>query len=384
LGVYNGNEPYVFVSYSHEDSELVRPIIQGLQDRGFRVWYDEGIEVSVEWAKYVAEQLEQCCCMLAYVTKNFDDSPNCWQELTFAMEEKKQIVAIRVDGSRKLSAGMRMKLGAIQTMPFAKFGSAEKILESLSQAAVMKPCLGAAAEGVRTLAPTPEKALEPSAEELYQQAMKLNAEKEYEKAFLLYKKAAEQGYADAQNNLGQCYELGEGVAQNKEEAVKWYRKSAEQGHAGAQCNLGYCYDCGEGVAQDKEEAVKWYGKSAEQGHARAQCNLGYCYQYGGGVAQNKEEAVKWYRKSAEQGNSVAQNNLGYCYAYGEGVAQNKEEAVKWYRKSAEQGHAVAQCNLGLCYEYGRGVRKNKAEARKWQQKAADQGYAKAIDALKRL
>ena len=56
----------------------------------------------------------------------------------------------------------------------------------------------------------------------------------------------------------------------------WYRKAAEQGLARAQCNLGICYDDGTGVPQDTAQAAAWYRKAAEQGLARAQCNLGYC------------------------------------------------------------------------------------------------------------
>ena len=55
------------------------------------------------------------------------------------------------------------------------------------------------------------------------------------------------------------------IAQDKAEAVKWYRKAAEQGDARAQCNLGVCYDNGEGIAQDKTEAVKWLQRASEQG-----------------------------------------------------------------------------------------------------------------------
>ena len=54
------------------------------------------------------------------------------------------------------------------------------------------------------------------------------------------------------------YENGQGVAQNYAEAVKWYRKAAEQGYAEAQFNLGVMYETGEGVAQDYAEALKWY------------------------------------------------------------------------------------------------------------------------------
>ena len=43
------------------------------------------------------------------------------------------------------------------------------------------------------------------------------------------------------------YEKGKGVKQDYNKAVKWYTKSAEQGYADAQCNLGYMYSHGEGV-----------------------------------------------------------------------------------------------------------------------------------------
>jgi len=49
------------------------------------------------------------------------------------------------------------------------------------------------------------------------------------------------------------------------EAVKWYRKAAEQGHALAQTNLGFMYEKGDGVPKDAAEAVKWYRKATEQG-----------------------------------------------------------------------------------------------------------------------
>ncbi len=42
-------------------------------------------------------------------------------------------------------------------------------------------------------------------------------------------KAAEQGEAVAQNNLGVVYSNGEGVPVDYVEAIKWYRKSVEKG-----------------------------------------------------------------------------------------------------------------------------------------------------------
>ena len=67
---------------------------------------------------------------------------------------------------------------------------------------------------------------------------------------------------------------GWGTEQDHSEAVKWYRKAAEQGHANAQNNLGWMYQNGWGIEQDYYEAVKWYRKAAELGNVRSQYNIG--------------------------------------------------------------------------------------------------------------
>ena len=98
----------------------------------------------------------------------------------------------------------------------------------------------------------------------------------------MWTKAANQGHAGAQYNLGVMYEQGQGVAQNNVEAVRWYRKAADQGHAQAQFNLGCMYAEGQGVAQSDVEAVRWYRKAADQGYAQAQ--LAICMPLPGGNA----------------------------------------------------------------------------------------------------
>ena len=206
--------------------------------------------------------------------------------------------------------------------------------------------------------------------------------KDYAKEAYWYRKAAEQGSAEAQYFLGYCYERGEGVQQDYGEAVKWFRKAAEQGDGNGQCGLGMCYEEGHGVPKDYVEAVKWYRKAAEQGDESAQYSLGECYSEGLGVRQDYAEAIKWFQKSAEQGNPWAQPQLGccycplaYCYYTGQGVPQDYTEAVKWFRKAAEQGNAWGQNNIALCYYKGYGVTRDYVEAVKWYRKAAEQGDA---------
>ena len=86
--------------------------------------------------------------------------------------------------------------------------------------------------------------------------------------------------------------------------MKWYRKAAEQGHADAQRCLGGCYEEGDGVEQNTTEAVKWYRKAAEQGDPSAQYKLGECYLNGDGVEKNISEAKKWLLLASESDGSI--------------------------------------------------------------------------------
>ena len=72
------------------------------------------------------------------------------------------------------------------------------------------------------------------AEEQYAKAVKNYANGKYEKAAKWYRKAADQGFAEAQFDLGLMYAYGLGVTQSYPKAAKWWRKAAEQGYAMAQ------------------------------------------------------------------------------------------------------------------------------------------------------
>jgi TPR repeat protein len=68
------------------------------------------------------------------------------------------------------------------------------------------------------------------------------------------------------------YDNGQGTLQNDAEAVKWYRLAADQGYADAQLNLGNRYAQGQGVPQDYVRAYMWLSLSAAQGNQNAAKN----------------------------------------------------------------------------------------------------------------
>ena len=96
------------------------------------------------------------------------------------------------------------------------------------------------------------------------------------------------------------------------EAIKWFRRAAAQGNAAAQKNLGDCYFRGWGVTQDDHAAAHWYRKAALQGHASAQNRLGFCYCQGRGVSKHFDNAMRCFRAAAEKNHAAAQNNLALC------------------------------------------------------------------------
>lgn len=210
------------------------------------------------------------------------------------------------------------------------------------------------------------------------------SDKEDEVPFEILLKLAEEGDAEAQNELGDCYYFGEKIEEDIDQAVIWYMKAASQGNDDAQYSLGWCYENGEGVEKDDSSAFMWYSKSAEQGNPGAQNNLGCCYNNGIGVEEDKQKALYWFNKSAEQDYADAQYNLGRCYDDGEGVEEDKGKAFQLYKKAAEQGNIDAQFCLGYCYDKGEGIEEDKQEAYKWYKKAANQGNASARGALNNM
>ena len=171
-------------------------------------------------------------------------------------------------------------------------------------------------------------------------------------------KAAEQGYAPAQNTLGILYSFGsrhfnhgDSIPIDFQKAVEWYREAAVQGYADAQRNLGICYEEGKGVEQNHAEAFKWHEKSAKQNYASGQFSLGLSYLVGRGVVKNAEKAFMWFFKSAEKGNVKAQNNLAAMYNK-RGNKGDIEMANRWYQRAAQQGQSVAQSSIGENFEKG--------------------------------
>jgi hypothetical protein len=188
-----------------------------------------------------------------------------------------------------------------------------------------------------------------------------------------YRASAEQGHPWGLYELGRCYELGRGVAENEEEAFRYYKESVEsEEDSPALTSLVRCYSEGVGVEKNTEKAIEILRKAAEAENSEAQYELGNWLRTGTGVDLNAEEAFEWMTHAANAGNEEAQDALTEMYSDGEGTELDLEEAVRWHRRLAESGNAWHQHVLADSYWNGWGVETDYERAAKWYQAAVDQ------------
>ena len=116
---YLGQEPYIFISYAHKDRDLVFPVLERLRANGYRFWYDGGIEVGSDWSNSITERIENCSCFLAFLSKNYNDSNNCHNEITHALDcmEKGRLQLFLQLEEQALTGGLSMRTNHIQGIP---------------------------------------------------------------------------------------------------------------------------------------------------------------------------------------------------------------------------------------------------------------------------
>ncbi len=187
--------------------------------------------------------------------------------------------------------------------------------------------------------------------------------------------AANGGYKAAYATLGGTYQYELG---NYGEALRWFRAGAEKGSAAAMQHLGDLYDGGYGVKQDRATALSWYRKAALLGDPVSENNIGWYYERGFAVDKDEAEAVHWYRKAALKGFGRAQINLGRVYEFGIGVDRDLLKAFDWYRRAAVQGQPYAQIFLARMLERGKApIARDYAGAFFWYRLASRAPYRKA-------
>lgn len=146
IPAYEGKEPYIFVSYAHKDSPAVFRLVEQLNERGYRIWYDEGIEPGSEWPEYIANHLLGAEMVLSVLTPNAVNSVNCRREINFALSKNKPVLTIYMEDI-ELPVGLELQLSSQQSVLYYTYDSEERFLDKIETCQYLRPCKRTEGEG---------------------------------------------------------------------------------------------------------------------------------------------------------------------------------------------------------------------------------------------
>ena len=112
---YEGNEPYVFVCYAHDDSKIVYPEILWLRDQGINIWYDEGISPGAEFPERLGKAILGAKLVLFYVSPDSVSSRHCRDEVYFGLDRDTPILASHIVAT-EMPPGLALSTGTTQAL----------------------------------------------------------------------------------------------------------------------------------------------------------------------------------------------------------------------------------------------------------------------------
>ena len=418
---YNGDLPYLFISYSHkeEDKAIVYPFIERLEQAGFRLWYDQGIESTREWADVVSTRLQNASAVLFCLSKNFAASQNCLDELYLAKNKISNRISLIVESGLQLSPALELALVRQQQIFLENYQDIAELVNVLKKEKNLQACLGSSPSAQKDIQPSLRLNLDRLHKELQDETL-LAAKQaykacEFQNAMDLFRKAYANGNSTAGALLAEMFYDGCYCVQDYDRAVSIFIDCMHRGNPLAAEMLAHCYLHGYGVPKNEEKARSLFAgcqdaleEMAIFGSDDAQYVLGYDFLYGCFTALNQERGVYWLQKAEAVGCDMAgyhlikarlagsvshkdiSDGINELYRYTKtpqcayqfalfmqkgigGVRLLEEPRFKLLLYAAQKGHLQAQHDLGDWYRLGKGTSVDYAESLFWYQKAAYKG-----------
>ncbi|MDO4808063.1 MAG: toll/interleukin-1 receptor domain-containing protein, partial [Coriobacteriales bacterium] len=138
--VYEGDQPFIFVSYAHADRDVVLPIIATLVDEGYRVWYDDGIQLATHYPSYIADHVYGCESFVVFVSRKSLESSWCNNETNYALDLEKRMLPIYLENV-ELTRDLQMRMGHLQAIHWYKHDSYGQFYKKLFEVKILDPCL---------------------------------------------------------------------------------------------------------------------------------------------------------------------------------------------------------------------------------------------------
>lgn len=116
---YEEEKPYIFVSYSHQNQEIVTNILEVIYDKGYNIWYDTGISAGSDPFEYIATHLLKCELAIFFLSSNSSQSHYCKSEINFAISKSKNIICVVLD-EFDMPLGLELQLQNTQMLYYYK------------------------------------------------------------------------------------------------------------------------------------------------------------------------------------------------------------------------------------------------------------------------
>jgi uncharacterized protein len=225
------------------------------------------------------------------------------------------------------------------------------------------------------------------------------------RALALFLPHARSGNREAQVRVAHIYSRNKGVAPNRAESCNWWEAAAHQGDAVGANNIGRCFEYGDGRGKSESNAALWYRRAADGGNAYGMYNLGLAYEYGRGVPQSFATAADWFRRAlsarlstgdivdaerhlkrsmnhvnAAKGDPQAQYDLAIDLFNGhDPEVKDQRRAMAMMREAATRGSSSEAWYVYGSWIHGGmgGVKSDLPQAAMWIKKASDAGHESA-------
>lgn len=90
--------PFIFISYSHKDSEYANRLADSMEAKGLDVWIDERIDYGARWPQAIQENLDKCAAFAVVMTPDSFESEWVQAELTRARRLRKPTFPLLLEG----------------------------------------------------------------------------------------------------------------------------------------------------------------------------------------------------------------------------------------------------------------------------------------------
>lgn len=137
---YEEDYPFVFVSYSHKNEEIILSLIQSLHEKGINIWYDHDIIAREVWDDKIAGQIQSCRIVVCFITEDYLRSNHCVDELKYALNKGKAVLTLCVKGI-SFPSGLDMRLSSRQIVEVNNYPDIQYMTRRICECQEIQECM---------------------------------------------------------------------------------------------------------------------------------------------------------------------------------------------------------------------------------------------------